>query len=285
MSKGPKKNSYEPLSEVQRAWLRSQEQARQKVKPSIVQSFAPVAPQSLYPIMQENTLRNTSSDWRERPEVLLKARALMVDTVRQKGVDDTAVLNAMRRLPRHVFVDDAFYLRAYDDDALPIGHGQTISQPSTVARMLMLLRAHADCHKVLEIGTGCGYQAAVLALCVEQVYSIERIAPLYELASFNLNQVRGVLPHMPNLRFSDGMLGWAEAAPFDGIILAAAGLTVPQTLLEQLRVGGVLIAPVALEAHSQQHLVRITRTSEKEWQREILETVRFVPLVKGVLHK
>ena len=276
----PKKSSFEPLSEVQRAWLRSK--AEQSKKQVAAKSFAPLAPVSLYSIMQENTLRNTSIDWRERPEVLSKARALMVDKIRRAGVDEELVLAAMGRLPRHVFVDEAFYLRAYDDDALPIGYEQTISQPSTVARMMALLRASGQIHKVLEIGTGCGYQAAVLSLCVDEVYSIERIEPLYHLALMNLDKVSTVLPHQPRLRFGDGMLGWTEAGLFDGIILAAAGLSVPQTLLEQLRIGGVLVAPVVITGGAQQHLVRITRMSDKEWQREVLDAVRFVPLLGGV---
>ena len=276
----PKKPKFEPLTEVQRAWLRAQ--VEREAKPMVSKSFAPTPASSLYSIMQEHTLRNTSSDWREHPEVLAKARALMVEGLRGAGVTDEVVLTAMGRLPRHVFVDEAFYLRAYHDDALPIGHGQTISHPSTVARMTALLRAGGAVHKVLEIGTGCGYQAAVLALCVREVYSIERIAPLYNLAAFNLNQVRAVLPSVPHLRFGDGMLGWPDAAPFDGIVLAAAGLAIPQVLLEQLRVGGVLVAPVVVDASTQQHLVRITRTASKEWRREIFDAVHFVPLLGGV---
>lgn len=279
----PKKPKFEPLSEIQRAWLRSK--AEQGEKSVAAKLCAPIVPSSLYSIMQEHTLRNTSRDWLERPEVLSKARGLMVEKVRSSGVSDEVVLAAMGKLPRHVFVDEAFYLRAYDDDALPIGHEQTISQPSTVARMLALLRANGQINKVLEIGTGCGYQAAVLALCVSEVYSIERIAPLHDLAVLNLDKVSALLPTQPNLRFGDGMLGWPEAGLFDGIILAAAGLSVPQTLLEQLRIGGVLVAPVVMNARAQQHLVRITRTAVTEWQREVLDAVRFVPLLAGVQKK
>lgn len=276
----PKKPKFEPLTEVQRAWLRAQ--MEREAKPMVSKSFAPTPASSLYSIMQEHTLRNTSSDWREHPEVLTKARVLMVDALRAAGVTDELVLMAMGRLPRHVFVDEAFYLRAYHDDALPIGHGQTISHPSTVARMTALLRAGGGVSKVLEIGTGCGYQAAVLALSACDVYSIERIAPLYNLAAFNLNQVKAVLPSVPHLRFGDGMLGWPDAAPFDGIMLTAAGLMIPQVVLEQLRIGGVLVAPVVVDASTQQHLVRITRTAVNEWQREVFDPVRFVPLLGGV---
>lgn len=276
-----KKHHFEPLSEVQRAWNRANE-SRTMVK-QVPLSFVPVSAQPLYSIMQKDTLRNTSQDWLAHPEVLVKSRALMVTALRRMNISDEQVLLAMARLPRHVFVDDAFYLRAYDDDALPIGHGQTISHPSTVARMVALLRGTGQLSKVLEIGTGCGYQAAVLALCVQQVFSIERIEPLYDLAVNNIMKLASVLPSMPNIRYGDGMVGWMEQAPFDGIIVAAAGLTIPQALLAQLRMGGVLVAPVHLQAEtSEQHLVRITRLNEGEWQREIIDVARFVPLLGGV---
>ncbi|MGL4767362.1 MAG: protein-L-isoaspartate(D-aspartate) O-methyltransferase [Formosimonas sp.] len=271
-----KKGAFEPISEVQRAWNRANA-ARVKV------SSAPVGFEPLYSLMKDDTLRNTSSDWRAHPEVLSKSRALMVAALRDLNLCDESVLAAMGKVPRHVFVDEAFYLRAYDDDALPIGYGQTISHPSTVARMVGLLAQANALGRVLEIGTGCGYQAAVLACCARQVLSIERVAPLYELARRNLAQVHNILPAQPQTQFGDGMLGWAALAPFDGIIIAAAGLKVPQMLLQQLRVGGVLVAPVQLHnAHDEQHLVRVTRVAEQEWQREVMSSAKFVPLLGGV---
>lgn len=274
-----KKHSFKHLSEVQRAWDLASE-LREVIKYPV--SFAPVAAQPLYSIMQKDTLRNMSENWRAHPEVLSKSRGLMVAALRHMNIADEQVLLAMSRLPRHVFLDEAFYLRAYDDDALPIGYGQTISQPSTVARMASLLRDKGDLNKVLEIGTGCGYQAAVLAFFVKHVYSIERISPLYELAAVNLEKLKAVLPIIPHLRYGDGMAGWFEQAPFDGIIVAAAGLTIPQVLLEQLRIGGVLVAPVHLcVGGDEQHLVRVTRLNHTEWQREVIDVARFVPLLGG----
>lgn len=266
-----KKNAFEQTSEVQRAW--------NKRVPALA---APVSFAPLYSLMKDDTLRNTSSDWRAHPEILIKSRGLMVEALRRLNICDEFVLAAMARVPRHIFVDEAFYLRAYDDDALPIGYGQTISHPSTVARMVGLL-GNGRLGKVLEIGTGCGYQAAVLAHCAAQVYSIERVAPLYDLAARHLTQVQNILPSLPQIRYGDGMLGWPEVVPFDAIIVAAAGLKIPQVLLEQLCVGGVLVAPVHLNSGDvEQHLVRITRIAASEWQREIIDVARFVPLLGGV---
>ena len=275
-----KKRAFESSSEVQRAWNRAvDERARQPVAPL---SFAPVAVDSLYSLMRADTLKNMSSDWRTHPEIFTKSRARMVAMLQVNGISDSVVLDAMACVPRHVFVDEAFYLRAYDDDALPIGHGQTISHPSTVARMIALMRESVTLHSVLEIGTGCGYQAAVLALCARHVYTIERVGPLYDLACLHLAQMANVLQQGAapvHAKYGDGMVGWADVAPFDGIILAAAGLAVPQALLEQLRIGGVLVAPVGAE---QQRLVRITRINDNEWTREVLDAVNFVPLLGGV---
>jgi protein-L-isoaspartate(D-aspartate) O-methyltransferase len=275
-----KKRAFEPTSEVQRAWNRAaDERARE---PSAPLSFAPRQVNLLYPLMKADTLRNTSSDWWAHPEIFVKARSRMVSALMQQGISDEVVLSAVSRVPRHVFVDEAFYLRAYDDDALPIGHGQTISHPSTVAGMISLMRAAGSLRHVLEIGTGCGYQAAVLAMCAEQVYTIERVALLYDLACVNLGQMASVLQKGAapvHVKYGDGMLGWPDAAPFDGIILAAAGLSVPQVLLEQLRIGGVLVAPVGERV---QRLERITRLSTNEWRREVLDAVNFVPLLGGV---
>ena len=243
------KPKFEHLSQVQRTLQAAQDEVVQK--PPI--SFAPKQARPLYSIAQEGTLKNMANDWRAHPEILTKSRALMVDALRHLKLSDEVVLAAMARVPRHVFVDEAFYFRAYDDDALPIGHQQTISHPSTVARMLSLMRMGAErlggsCHRVLEIGSGCGYQAAVLACFVPEVHSIERIEPLYHLAKINLSKVQGVLPYQPMIRFGDGLLGWPEVGGFDGIVLAAAGMSIPQGLLEQLRVGGVLVAPLVSSA-------------------------------------
>jgi protein-L-isoaspartate(D-aspartate) O-methyltransferase len=276
-----KKKAYQSVSEVQRAWDRAA--TARAAKPTVPLSFVPTRPAPLYSLMRDDTLRNTSVDWRAHPEILTKSRNLMIDALRQLNISNESVLSAMAKVPRHVFVDDAFYLRAYDDDALPIGHGQTISHPSTVARMVSLMYGAGGLNRVLEIGTGCGYQAAVLAHCAAEVYSIERIAPLYDLAAVNLYRVQSILPTLPQIRFGDGMLGWLEAAPFDAIIIAAAGLKLPQTMLEQLRIGGILVAPVYLQANDvEQHLVRITRIGAQEWQREVIDVARFVPLLGGV---
>jgi protein-L-isoaspartate(D-aspartate) O-methyltransferase len=207
-------------------------------------------------------------------------RAAMVARVAQQGVRDTKVLAAMQTIARHLFVQPGLASQAYIDASLPIGHQQTISQPYIVARMIELLRDNkrgGALQRVLEIGTGCGYQAAVLSLVADEVYSIERIRPLHELAKSNLRPLR-----IANIRlqYGDGMLGLAQAAPFDGIILAAAGLGVPQALLEQLSVGGRLVAPVG---ESQQVLQLIERVAPREWSKTVLEGCHFVPLRPGVV--
>jgi protein-L-isoaspartate(D-aspartate) O-methyltransferase len=183
----------------------------------------------------------------------------------------------MERVPRHLFMDEGLAPQAYIDASLPIGHHQTISQPYIVARMIEVMRQGGALKRVLEIGTGCGYQAAVLACVAEQVFSIERIKPLHELAKANLRPLR-----VPNLRlhYGDGMLGLPQAAPFDGIILAAAGLEVPGALLEQLAVGGRLVAPVGART---QHLQLISRVGKTEWISETLEDCHFVPLRPGTI--
>ncbi|MDB5907487.1 MAG: protein-L-isoaspartate O-methyltransferase, partial [Massilia sp.] len=167
--------------------------------------------------------------------------------------------------------------QAYVDASLPIGHMQTISQPYIVARMIEVMRNGGKLGRVLEIGTGCGYQAAVLSCVARDVYSIERIKPLHELAKANLRPLR-----ISNLRlqYGDGMLGLPQVAPFDGIILAAAGLEVPRALLEQLAIGGRLVAPVGAQV---QHLQLITRSGKAEWTREMLEACHFVPLRSGTV--
>ncbi|GGY08459.1 protein-L-isoaspartate(D-aspartate) O-methyltransferase [Massilia dura] len=204
-------------------------------------------------------------------------RRAMVARVAKMGVRDPVVLNALEAVPRHLFVEEGLAPQAYIDASLPIGHHQTISQPYIVARMIEVMRQGAALKSVLEIGTGCGYQAAVLACIAQDVYSIERIKPLHELAKANLRPLR-----VPNLRlhYGDGMLGLPQAAPFDGIILAAAGLEVPRALLEQLAIGGRLVAPVGERT---QHLELVTRVAKSEWQRQLLEDCHFVPLRPGTV--
>lgn len=207
-------------------------------------------------------------------------RMAMVARVAKQGVTDAKVLSAMEAVPRHLFVESALASQAYIDASLPIGHHQTISQPYIVARMIEVMRANASggtLNKVLEIGTGCGYQAAVLSLVAKEVYSIERIKPLHELAKGNLRPLR-----IANIRlqYGDGMLGLPQAAPFDGIILAAAGLEVPQALLEQLSIGGRLVAPVGTR---HQVLQLIERTGKFDWTNTTLEDCHFVPLRPGVV--
>jgi protein-L-isoaspartate(D-aspartate) O-methyltransferase len=206
-------------------------------------------------------------------------RKAMVKRVQQQGVQDPMVLAAMEVVPRHYFLEPGLASQAYIDASLPIGYHQTISQPYIVARMIEILREQTEgkLNRVLEIGTGCGYQAAVLAHVAKEVYSIERIKPLHELARNNLRQLR-----IANLRlhYGDGMLGFPQVAPFDGIILAAAGLEVPQALLDQMAVGGRLIAPIGGQ---NQVLKLVVRTGVFEWKTETLETCHFVPLKAGTL--
>jgi protein-L-isoaspartate(D-aspartate) O-methyltransferase len=208
-----------------------------------------------------------------------RRRAHMVQHLRTQGIQDAAVLAAMGTVPRHAFVDEGLASRAYEDSALPIGHAQTISQPYIVARMIEWARGGQPLGKVLEVGTGCGYQAAVLARVAREVYSIERIKVLHELARANLRAFR-----LSNVRLvlGDGMQGLPEAAPFDAIVVAAAGLELPPALLAQLAVGGRLIAPVG-PASATQRLVMVTRESPERTVRRELEAVRFVPLKPGVV--
>jgi protein-L-isoaspartate(D-aspartate) O-methyltransferase len=203
-------------------------------------------------------------------------RRAMAARVARQGVRDEQVLGALQAVPRHMFIEPALSAQAYIDASLPIGHHQTISQPYIVARMIEAMREGKRLGRVLEIGTGCGYQAAVLACVADEVYSIERIKPLHELAKVNLRPLR-----ISNLRlhYGDGMLGLPQVAPFDGIILAAAGLEVPRALLEQLAIGARLVAPVGAQT---QHLQRITRVGKAEWTSETLEACHFVPLRPGI---
>ena len=211
------------------------------------------------------------------PLVSDAVRKAMIQRLAQQGIKDAKVLAAMEAVPRHMFIEPGLASQAYIDASLPIGYHQTISQPYIVARMIEVLRDGIDgkMSRVLEIGTGCGYQAAVLAQVAEQVYSIERIRPLHEQARNNL---RSLL--IPNLRlhYGDGMLGLPQVGSFDGIILAAAGMEVPQALLDQMAIGGRLAAPVGTK---NQELRLIRRVRRNEWTTETLERCHFVPLRPG----
>jgi protein-L-isoaspartate(D-aspartate) O-methyltransferase len=206
-----------------------------------------------------------------------RMRHAMVERLRAQGITDERVLAAMAAVPRHIFVDEALASRAYEDAALPIGFGQTISQPWVVARMLSAVCENRRPTRVLEVGAGCGYQAAVLAQFVREVYAIERIRGLYEAAREHLRALR--LASRVRLIHGDGMLGQPGAAPFDAIVVAAAGLAIPQALLDQLAPGGRLIAP---EGGAEQRLVLVERTGPANWTRRELEAVRFVPLRAGI---
>jgi protein-L-isoaspartate(D-aspartate) O-methyltransferase len=209
-----------------------------------------------------------------------RVRERMVERLRTNGVTDPRVLNAMAMVPRHMFVDPGLATQAYEDAALPIGHHQTISKPSVVARMIELAAQGRTLNNVLEIGTGCGYQAAVLSQVARDVYSIERIKPLYERAKTNLRPLR-----IPNIRlhYGDGRIGLPAAAPFDAIVIAAAGLDVPQALLEQLAIGARLVAPVGSQDGQSQVLTLVERTGPAQWRESRLDRVFFVPLKSGVI--
>jgi len=205
-----------------------------------------------------------------------RTRERLIQRLVEQGIRDARVLDRIRNVPRHLFVDEALASRAYEDTALPIGHGQTISQPYVVARMTEAITIGGTPEKVLEIGTGCGYQTAVLAPLAGRIYSIERIEPLLDRARERLRDL-----DIRNVRFKhgDGIAGWKSIAPFDAILVAAAPLVVPEALLQQLRVGGRLIVPVGPEG--QQELIRFTRREQKI-DRMSLGPVAFVPLVGGV---
>ena len=205
-----------------------------------------------------------------------RTRSRMVERLRAEGIRDERVLAAMQSVPRHLFVEEALASRAYEDTALPIGFGQTISQPYIVARMIEALAKGRSLGKVLEVGTGCGYQAAVLAQLAADVYSMERIRELLERARANLRALR-----LKNLRlaYGDGYAGLEEAAPFDSIVVAAAAPEVPQALLRQLAPGGRMILPVR-DASAAQRLSLIEREGNRYLETP-LDPVRFVPLEAG----
>ncbi len=204
-----------------------------------------------------------------------RTRDRLIDRLREEGIGDEQVLAAMRAVPRHIFIDEALASRAYEDIALPIGAGQTISQPYIVARMTQALVHGKRLSKVLEIGSGCGYQTAVLAHLVERVYSVERIASLVAPARERLHAL-GV--SNVRMRHGDGLDGWPAHAPYDGILVAAAPGYVPQALVEQLDVGGRLVIPVGTQGG--QRLLLLART-ESGVEEEMLERVSFVPLIPG----
>ena len=206
-----------------------------------------------------------------------RTRERMIARLLEEGISDQEVLDVMLRIPRHLFVDEALAQRAYEDTALPIGYQQTLSQPYVVARMTELILGARRMERVLEVGTGSGYQSAVLAALAEHVYTLERIRPLHERTRKRLQQLKvyNVFP-----RYSDGTVGWPEKGPYDAILVTAAAEQVPHELLAQLAEGGVLVIPVG--GQEAQSLRRIRRQQD-QYHEEVLEPVRFVPLLKGRL--
>lgn len=203
-----------------------------------------------------------------------RTRGRLIERLRTEGISDETVLAAMSEVPRHIFVDEALATRAYDDVSLPIGHGQTISQPYIVARMIEVMRNGKQLNRVLEIGTGCGYQAAVLAKVAKEVYSVERIQPLHDRARKTLRELKNF---NVNLRYADGTVGLPDAAPFDGIIMACAAPALSAALREQLAVGGRMVLPMGTQ---EQYLYLIER-DENGFHETRLDAVKFVPLVMG----
>ncbi len=204
-----------------------------------------------------------------------RARDRLVARLREEGIGDARVLDVIRTTPRHLFIDEALASRAYEDVALPIGLGQTISQPWVVARMTELLIERGIPKRVLEVGTGSGYQAAVLASLAETVYTVERIEELLRQAR---RRFRNMKLENIRTRHDDGNIGWPSEAPFDAIVLTAAGESVPRKLLDQLSPEGVLVAP--LGPSGKQRLTRM-RQENGEWVRQELNEVSFVPLLGG----
>jgi protein-L-isoaspartate(D-aspartate) O-methyltransferase len=205
----------------------------------------------------------------------MRTRERMISRLEEQGITDRKILNAMRNTPRHLFVDEALASRAYEDTALPIGYNQTISQPYIVAKMTELLLAPGPLTKVLEIGTGCGYQTAILAQLIDHVYTVERIQPLQKKAKNLLWSIK-----IKNVSYlhSDGGWGWEEHAPYDGIMVTAAPPEIPENLLMQMAVGGTMLIPIGKAGG--QVLQRVTRT-ENDFKVEAVEPVSFVPLLPG----
>lgn len=218
--------------------------------------------------MQHRGIGMTSQRTRER----------LIDRLKSEGINNLTVLNAIRETPRHLFVDEALSSRAYEDTALPIGYGQTISQPYIVARMTQELIEHTQPVKyVLEVGTGSGYQTAILAKLVTRVYTVERIAGLQKQAQqlFRQLQIRNV-----KTKYADGGMGMPEYAPFDGIIVTAAPEGIPLGLVNQLKPGGILVMPVGDK--EEQILIRVIKTDDS-YEKEFIERVSFVPLLGGTI--
>lgn len=205
----------------------------------------------------------------------LRTRERMLVRLREQGIKDEVVLSAISAIPRHIFVDEALSIRAYEDVSLPIGFGQTISQPYIVARMSEILRNGKTINKVLEIGTGCGYQTAVLSKLAKEVYSVERIRPLVMKARGHLRELKCV---NVKLDHADGNMGLPQLAPFDAILVTAAASHIPQDLLDQLAIDGRLVIPVGTD---EQILYLVERLSQLEYRQTKLEPVKFVPLLGG----
>ena len=203
-----------------------------------------------------------------------RTRDRMVQRLREQGIKDEVVLGAMNAIPRHIFVDEALSIRAYEDVSLPIGYGQTISQPYIVARMTEILRSGNPLGRVLEIGTGCGYQTAVLSRVAQEIYSVERISPLLMKARNNLRELR---TRNVKVKHTDGHYGLPDLAPFDGIMVTAGATHIPNELLQQMTVGGRMVIPVGTQ---EQTLVLVERLPE-EFRQTKLEAVKFVPLLGG----
>ncbi|MAY37677.1 MULTISPECIES: protein-L-isoaspartate(D-aspartate) O-methyltransferase [Spongiibacter] len=207
-----------------------------------------------------------------------RTRDRLIERLRSQGISDSKVLDIIRATPRHIFLDEALSHRAYEDSALPIGFQQTLSQPYIVARMTELLLALGPRERVLEVGTGSGYQTAILAQLVDRVFSVERIRPLQEKARQRLRHLK---LHNVHLRHADGGMGWPQRGPFDAILSAAAPEVVPQELLDQLAVGGRLVIPVGKQG--QQQSLYVYDRHEDGFDEQCIEPVMFVPMVGGVV--
>lgn len=220
---------------------------------------------------------NTTLDLQGIGMTSMRTRKRLIGRLKESGIADTAVLDAMLNTPRHIFVDEALAHRAYEDTALPIGYHQTLSQPYIVAKMSELLCADGRPERVLEVGTGSGYQSAILAHLVEHVYTVERIEPLLRKALGRFERLG-----LENLQaaLSDGAWGWPEKGPFDAIIVTAAPEEVPQELLNQVKVGGKLVIPVGRDG---QQKLRVLKRSSRGFEEQVVEAVRFVPLLPGVV--
>lgn len=207
-----------------------------------------------------------------------RTKERLISRLKDEGISNIEVLNAIREVPRHLFVDEALASRAYEDTALPIGHGQTISQPYIVALMTqVLIEHHNPVNYVLEVGTGSGYQTAILSKLVTRVYSVERIKALNQQAQ---KLLRDIKIRNVKLKHTDGGMGMPEYAPFDGIIVTAAPEGIPLGLVNQLKTGGVMVMPVGTK--EEQILIKITKT-ENDYEKEFIERVSFVPLLGGII--